>query len=164
MARKPLPQRTKTAVINATAKPDRKAIIAELIASQSTPALNNRSFKPEMTEYMLASVARGNTVKDVCEELGIDNGLVNARSYDDPDFGAKMRRAREIGTLAQFDHMLSVAMDFSIPVADRRLIIEVLEKTAKAFNRNQFGDKPLVSLNSPNVTFNVTPTDFDFGG
>lgn len=69
-----------------------------------------------------------------------------------------MRKAREIAAEGDQDMMFEVAQMYKVPIADRKLLIEVLDKRMKANNRARFGDK--VQVDQRQVIINL-PADVD---
>lgn len=157
--RKAMADKQKAAIVKAVTLGDEKAIARAVENHQHTPAVFNRGVTDEHCEVVLVRVAAGATLRQVCEEMKISAALVRQRAYDNPAFGQRLREARRASADSQFEEMLEIARDPTLSVAERRLIVEVLEKMAKAHNRGLYGDK--VQVDTRQVTINLTPDDRD---
>lgn len=156
MSGRELSRRQKNIAVTASGKARGAQILKSLSERYATHGKSNQQFKPEMTEFVLQEVTRGRDVWDIARELEINNGLINQRAYDDPEFHDRLLRAKEHGAYARFDYLMAVAMDFSLPVQDRKLIMKAIELMCKFYNRNFFGDEIKVSSsNSLSVSLSM---------
>lgn len=132
-----------------------KAISTVVADHNQSLAPSNRTVTDEHMEMVLARVAAGETVKAICETMGISAALVRQRAYDMPDlWGQRLHEARRMAADQSFDEMIRVAQDTSIEVPRARLIIDVLDKMAKVHNRAVYGDK--VQIDQRKVVINLT--------
>lgn len=138
----------------------RDAISTVIADFNQTPAPHNRRVTDAHMEIVISRVAAGETLKAVCEAMGISAALVRQRVCDYPDlYGEKLHQARRLNADQSFEQMIEVARDPNIEVPRARLIVEVLEKMAKVNNRAVYGDK--VDVTSKQLVVNVTKDDLD---
>ena len=133
-------------------------IIEKTMAQQSqTPCRYNQNITDFMLEEILTRIAGGETLRAVALDLKVSAALVRKRGYDNEVWGARLREARRMSADQSFEEMLVVARDTSLPVADRRLIVEVLKDIAKVGNRAVYGDK--IAIDHRAVIVNITDDD-----
>ena len=138
----------------------RDAISTVVADFNQTPAPHNRTVTDAHMEMVIARVAAGETVKAVCEALGISAALVRQRVCDYPDlYGERLHQARRLNADQSFEQMIEVARDTTIDVPRAKLITDILEKMAKVNNRAVYGDK--VDVNHKQLVVNVTKDDLD---
>ena len=155
-----LPAKAEKTLALAVATGDKDVIAKTIIQMNQTPCPNNRNVTDHHMEMVIARIGAGDPLPEICRELGISAALVRMRCYDQPTvWGDRMAEARRISADEKHERMLTVAMDASLPVADRRLIVEVLEKHAKVYNRAVYGDK--VQVDHKQLVVNVTKDDLD---
>lgn len=153
-----LPVKAEKTIALAAATGDPDVITKTITQLNQTLAPNNRNISDAHMEVVLTRVGAGDALPDVCRELGISAALVRKRCYDVPRWAERMAEARHIAAHEKHERMLTVAMDTTLPVADRRLIVEVLEKHAKVHNA-MYRDK--VDVNHKQLVVNVTKDDLD---
>lgn len=125
---------------------------------RNNKAAHNRNFNSAVTKHgALTLIAMGYTTKEAADMLGVSASLIRSQCIHDKEFGELMVEARMQGADADFDQMKEIAYDTSLPVADRRLIIEVLEKRTKINHRARFGDK--VQVDHKQVVINLDKDD-----
>ena len=154
-----LPAKAEKNLALAAASGDPKVITKTIAQLNQTPAPNNRNVSDAHMEVVLTRVGAGDPLPDVCRELGISAALVRKRCYDQPAWADRMAEARRLAADEKHERMLTVAMDATLPIADRRLIVEVLEKHAKVHHRAAYGDK--VDVNHKQLVVQVTKDDLD---
>lgn len=144
-----LPDKHRKAVTKAVASGDPMAIERAMAQANQTPCLYNQKITDAHLEAVLTRLAGGESLRSICESLGISAALVRKRAYDDPhDFGEAMSAANRIAADQSFDQQLVVAYDMTIPAPDKKIIIDVLDRRAKAHNRAAYGDKIAVGIRS----------------
>jgi hypothetical protein len=78
----------------------------------------------EHLEMLLLRLCAGDTVRGVCNEMGIEPGLVYQRSYGDDEFKARMIGALMAGQLARIDALAGIHLDPNLDANQRRLASE----------------------------------------
>jgi len=132
----------------------------EIIASSLTPALKNRNLTAEHCELIIVRVSAGDSVAHVCKELGVSSGQVYQRAIDDPEFGRRLKIAREIGMHTQVDQMLTIASNDGEAVERSRLKIDVIKWLAARIGRHDYGDKPM-TISAETLKIVLSQDDLD---
>lgn len=153
-----LPAKAEKSLTLAAATGDPDVILKTIVQTNQTANVANRNISDAHMEIVLARVGAGDPLPDVCRELGISAALVRKRCYDQQAWGDRMAEARRLAADEKHERMLTVAMDATLPIADRRLIVEVLEKHAKVHN-SIYRDK--VDVNHKQLIVQVTKDDLD---
>lgn len=125
--------------------------------AEIAPTWGKQIIRAEDLEILLTKIAGGQPLREACIDLDLEAVLVRKRGYDDREFGERLALARRISADHHFDRMLVVASDSTLPIGDRRLIVETLEKIAKVHNRTVYGDK--VQHDVRQVTINLSNDD-----
>lgn len=147
----------KDVTVRAAAADDLAAVAAEFGRKNHAPCIYNRNISDEQHLAILTRVAMGDRLVDICHELGLSTALVRKKWYDSEEWGARAREARMIAADQKFDEMLDVARDPTLDTARANLIVNTLEKIAKAHNRGAYGDKVQHDVRSVNIT--LDPND-----
>lgn len=155
--KKPMAERHRDAITKAVANGDRRAIEKAMAQANNTPALFNQKVTDAHLEVVLVRISSGDSLKNICEDLQISAALVRRRACDDLDFGRAFSMAKMIAADHSFDQQLEVAYDMTIPAADKKIIIDVLDRRAKVGNRSVYGDK--VQVEHQNVIIQLSNDD-----
>lgn len=148
-----------------------KAQHSERLSAISEEANRNLALRPteswrtiteEHKEAILFRVYGGDTVKQVCEAMGISTGLVNMAAYLDPEgFGKKLAVARSNGAHTQADTLLEIPLRDDLSDASKKLLMDGIKWLASRRNRKDYTDSLQVEQ-TVTVTTPVMP-DWFFG-
>jgi len=106
-----------------------------------------RSMTREHKEVVLYRLQAGDTVKHVCDQLGISPGVVYmARHYDD-QFKEDYHKARIAGAEALTDAIRDIHLDATLSDARAKIASDNYKWLAARLNRDEFGDHMKVDQN-----------------
>jgi len=115
-----------------------------------------KRFDDTMVETALLLVSTGMSLKQVAAELGVSTGAIKQRRFDDREgFGERLDKAYADRAHTLKDTVLEVAYSKEYTAAEKKVIIEALQWTAKVDNRNRYGDK--VAIDQRQVVINLPP-------
>lgn len=148
-----------------------KAKHREQIAAIAEEADRNLQLKPTETwrtlteehkETVLFRCYGGDSVKQVCNELGISPGLINMAAYRDPEgFGKELALAREHGDHTQADSLLDIPFRTDMSDASKKLLFEGIKFLVSRRSRDTYTEHLKVDQN---VTVQpVAMPDWSFG-
>ena len=95
-----------------------------------SPTEQWRTLAPEHKELVVARAHGGETVSQICDDLGIDKGCVYLAAYNDPEYGQRLAIAREIGQHALVDKLLEIPLDKSMTTAEKELLSQNIKWVA----------------------------------
>jgi len=129
---------------------------------QLKPTETWRTLTEEHKEIVLYRCYGGDTVKQVCEELGISPGLINMAAYHDPEgFGTLLSKAREHGAHTQADMLIEIPFRDDMTDASKKMLMDGIKYLASKRNRSGYGEHSSVDHN---VTVQpVAMPDWSFG-
>jgi hypothetical protein len=152
----------KMAVAQAIAKDARAKHLAEVAKSNLTlsPTEQWRVISTTDKEIVIARCFGGETVTQICEDLGIDKGLIYTNAYYDHEFAERLAVARQMGQHALVDYLLDLPRDRSMTIAERELMYKSITfhatRIAKT-SKNPLGNyNERVEVHERQETINIT--------
>lgn len=123
---------------------------------------------PLMDDMIVEHISRGGMLAELCREFGVDRGLVYDWINKDPDFAARMERARSLGADAIAEQALAIADQTELDTGDggrpnkewmqrSKLRVETRLKLLAKWHPKKYGEK--LEIESTNRNANVPISD-----
>lgn len=103
-----------------------------------------RVLAPEHLEAIRFRVLGGDTVSNICRELGIDAGHVANHIYLNPEYAAQLNEYRKHGAHALVDKLFELPFRDDMSDNDKKLYQNAITWYASRMNREAFGEKVTV--------------------
>jgi transposase-like protein len=125
------------------------------------PTESWRTLTVEHKEIVLFRLSGGDTVAEVCRELGISKGVVYMARHLDPEFKKEYHLARKAGADALADMIREVSRDTTLSDSAKKIELDALKWLASRYNRDEYSDHVRVDQN---VAVSVSMPQWGLGG
>jgi hypothetical protein len=95
-----------------------------------------RTISAEHRELVLVRCYGGETVSQICRDLGFEPGHIYQLAYMDDEFAQRLSLAREIGQHALVDKLLEIPFDKEMSHDDKKLYHKAITWTAARVAKN----------------------------
>lgn len=106
-----------------------------------------RTLTMEHKEIILFRLQAGDTVKHVCDQLGISTGVVYMARHHDEEFKEEYHKARKAGSDALVDALRDIHLDTSLSDARAKLASDNYKWLAARMNRDEWQEHQKVDHN-----------------
>ncbi len=135
--------------------------ISELADANLAVADAWRVIRPEHLEAIKLRLVAGDTLGNICRELGIERGVVCQYVYEHPEFAQEYLAFKEFGTHAMWDRLLEMIPDTTMSSADKMFAYKVINSYTSKINRTTYADGLRVDQN---VAVSVSMSQWGLGG
>lgn len=108
-----------------------------------------RVLLPEHLAAIKFRLLGGDTLGNICRELGIERGVVCNYIYEHPEYAREVLDFKAFGAHSLYERLLEMIDDKEMSASDKLFAYKVISNYAPKINRETYGDKVQVEHTVP---------------